>query len=366
MTTRQKPSRANIVRQRRNSQIPRNQVRDRSKATSHTGGFHEERRRAGTGQTSRTSRQAYRPESIFLPVEPRPISPTTLHRMKGATLRQTFGVSSPVNTKGRMVKNPHQKGYDFAFNLGRTAVRTPLVSLPSLGSRWISAGLTLILIVLLYTMGTANTFKVAAVEMTGNQRLDPVDVSTSLGLTGKPIFKAVPSKIKTDLLAAFPDLARVSVSVIFPNHLRVAVVERTPVLEWHQGNDTKWIDANGIAFPRRGDVQGLVQISASSDPPKPPAHAQESPNEQHFIDPSMVQAILALYPQIPGGAPMIYDSKYGMGWQDPRGWSVYFGQNTQQIEMKKQIYQAILDTFSQQGIQPTLVSVAYLDAPFYK
>ena len=39
---------------------------------------------------------------------------------------------------------------------------------------------------------------------------------------------------------------------------------------------------------------------------------------------------------------------------------------TQDIEMKKTVYQAIMDSFSRQGIQPTLISVAYLDAPFYK
>ena len=50
----------------------------------------------------------------------------------------------------------------------------------------------------------------------------------------------------------------------------------------------------------------------------------------------------------------------------PRGWSVYFGQNSQDIEMKKKVYQAMLDTFTKQGIQPTLISVAYVDAPFYK
>jgi hypothetical protein len=55
-----------------------------------------------------------------------------------------------------------------------------------------------------------------------------------------------------------------------------------------------------------------------------------------------------------------------MGWQDPRGWSVYFGQNTQDIPMKLAAYQTIEDTFTQQGIQPTLISVEYLDAPFYK
>jgi hypothetical protein len=79
-----------------------------------------------------------------------------------------------------------------------------------------------------------------------------------------------------------------------------------------------------------------------------------------------VQAIITLAPQIPPGAPMIYDPGYGMGWQDPRGWSVFFGQDTQDIEMKKNVYQAITDLLSRQGIQPTLISVAYLDAPFYK
>ena len=34
--------------------------------------------------------------------------------------------------------------------------------------------------------------------------------------------------------------------------------------------------------------------------------------------------------------------------------------------MKLKVYQAILDKITQQGIQPTLISMEYLDAPFYK
>ena len=385
MTTQQKPSRANTVRQRRSSQIPKERVRERSKPASKSPG-------TGTGQTSRTSRQAYRPASVFLPVEPRPIAPTTLRQMKGGSLRQAqgsalrqiFGVSSPANAKGNPVqrmtntqrtgtRNPHGtrtrtlgKGYDFAFSLGRTAVRAPLLSLPNLGSRWVSAGLTLLLGLLLYTLGTAKPFKVAAVEVTGNHRLDTAEVSASLGLTGQPSYKAVPSLIEKDLRTIFPELSGVTVKVTFPNHIRVAVDERMPILAWYQDGNTTWIDPNGIAFTPRGNVPDLVQIASNGNPPKPPVDPQKSMYDQGFIRPAMVQAILTLYPQVPGGAPMIYDPKYGMGWQDPRGWAVYFGQNTQEIEMKKKVYQAILDTFSQQGIQPTLVSVAYLDAPFYK
>ncbi len=36
------------------------------------------------------------------------------------------------------------------------------------------------------------------------------------------------------------------------------------------------------------------------------------------------------------------------------------------IPMKKMVYQAIVDTLTLQGIQPTLISVEYLNAPFYK
>ena len=51
-----------------------------------------------------------------------------------------------------MTRNPHRQGYDIAFSLGHTAVRAPLLNLPNLGSRWVSAGLTLLLGFLLYTM----------------------------------------------------------------------------------------------------------------------------------------------------------------------------------------------------------------------
>jgi hypothetical protein len=69
---------------------------------------------------------------------------------------------------------------------------------------------------------------------------------------------------------------------------------------------------------------------------------------------------------IPAGMPMTYDPVYGMGWQDPRGWNVYFGQDAKDISMKKNVYQAIVDTLLLQGVQPTLISVEYLNAPFYK
>jgi cell division protein FtsQ len=347
MTTLEKKSRSDSVRQRRSTQT-------RSKATGNTP-------KTVSRITTGTARQTYHPaKSIRLPVEPRSIA--------ARAIRQSSG-SKPTRGKvfNRMVRGGSRYGSEFAFSLGRTSVHAPAFSLPELGPRWISAGLTLLLGIMLYTMWTANTFQVETAEVSGNQRLATAEVSSMLGLVGHPIFEAIPAKIQEDLRTAFPDLEKVSVSVAFPNHIRVNVVERKPILIWSKdGAVTTWIDAKGVAFTPRGEVSGLIPIVANGNPPTPAEDPAKSKFDQAFIDPSKVQAILTLFPQVPAGSPMVYDPIYGMGWQDPGGWSVYFGLTPQDMETKKIVYQSILDTFKQKGIQPTLISMEYLDAPFYK
>jgi POTRA domain, FtsQ-type len=326
-------------------------------------------------KTKQMPHPTYRTGSLLLPGEPKLATHRTPVTSSRVRQTQTSGLHPhPMQARaaGRMgtIKTgrqaSHRNGYDFAFSLGRTAVHAPALNLPQLGPRWISAGLTLLLGLVLYSMWTAHTFMVSGPEVTGNQRLTAADVSAALGVTGQPIFTAIPSVIETNLRTAFPDLASVSVQVGFPNHIYVNVVERTPVLVWSQGGNITWIDSNGVSFTPRGNVAGLIPIAANGNPPKLSADPNQTAYNQAFIDPAMVQAIQTLYPQVPAGSPMIYDPAYGMGWQDPRGWSVYFGQNTQDIPMKEKVYQAILDTITKQGTQPTLIDVEYLDAPFYK
>jgi cell division protein FtsQ len=326
-------------------------------------------------KTKQTPRPTYRTGSLLLPGKPQlatrrtPVSSTKIRQAQTGGLRSHSVQARAAGRMGTLKTGrqaARQNGYDLAFNVGRTAVRAPAFNLPQLSPRWISAGLTLLLGLVLYAMWTANTFRVSGAEVSGNQRLSAADISAALGVTGQPILEAIPSQIEANLRTAFPDLASVSVQVGFPNHIYVNVVERTPVLVWSQSGNITWIDSNGVSFMPHGNVPGLIPIASNGNPPKLAADPKQTTYNQAFIDPAMVQAIETLYPQVPAGSPMIYDPIYGMGWQDPRGWSVYFGQNTQDIPMKEKVYQAILDTITKQGIQPTLISVEYLDAPFYK
>ncbi len=327
MTTLQKTSRAEFVRQRRGAP-KKSQAKPAPRTT-----------------TTQTARRAYHPASVYLPVEPRPMA---------------------RRTSSHATKKPRRNGYDIAFTLGRADVRAPALTIPQLGPRWVSAALTLFLGFMLYTMWTASPFLVTVAEVRGNQRLGAAEVNAMLGIIGQPIFKAVPAQMEANLHTAYSDLESIEVHVGFPNRITVDVVERTPILAWYQNGVVTWIDDSGMSFTPRGEVPGLVAVAANGTP----TQVQNDPAlplyEQKFIAPEMVQALTVLAPDVPAGMPMIYDPQYGMGWQDPRGWTVYFGQNTRDIPMKKVVYQAIVDTLTLQGIQPTLISVEYLNAPFYK
>jgi len=334
MTTKPAYNRSDFVRQRRKSRTS-----------------NPPRTTTGVSRPAAATRTTYRAESLLLPGKP--VARQTSQPMARPQTRTSRGT-----TRGQR--------YDIAFSLGRADVRAPSISLPQFGPRWVSAGITLALVFLLYTLWTASTFTVQAAEVTGAARLGVSEISLATDMVGAPIFMAVPAQIQENLRVAFPDVASVEVKVAFPNRVIVTVEERMPLLSWFQYGGTTWIDADGVAFTPRGEAQGLIQVSSNGVPPLVQNPEGTPIYEMKFIAPEMVQAIVILAPHVPSGLAMIYDPQYGMGWQEASGRFVYFGQNTDNIPMKLAVYDALVASLAQQGIQPTLISVEYLETPIYK
>lgn len=301
---------------------------------------------------TQTRKTVYRPETVYLPVPPRPVKQTRTPRGKA---------TRPAAKKSR------RQRYDIAFSMGRTDVRTPGIALPQFGTRWLSGLLCAALIFILYSVWTSATFKLSGAEISGNQRLVETEINAALRVIGQPIFVAIPAKMTENLLNDYPDLSSVDVHVAFPNRIIVNVIERTPLIAWYQDGKMAWLDAQGMAFPPRGQPGNLISVVANGDPPPVQVDpAQSTSQKPPFLDPALVQVITVLYPHIPGGASLLYDTQFGLGWQDMRGWQVYFGQNSDDIPMKLNVYQAIVDRLTNQGIRPALISVEYLDAPFFR
>ena len=116
-------------------------------------------------------------------------------------------------------------------------------------------------------------------------------------------------------------------------------------------------------------MPGVVSAAPEMEMPNlPGVLAQESTNNstKMKLSPDLVAAILALGEKMPADTLLVYDSEHGLGWNDPNGWQVYFGQEDQDMEMKLSVYETLVDHLKNEGIQPELISVEYVHAPYYR
>ena len=294
----------------------------------------------------------YRPENVKTPVKPR--------------------VTNKYSQSRQVPYNSNRRHYEIAFNTSRTSVRTPGITLPTLGPRLVSGILIIVMGLFLLTLWNSTIFQITGARVIGNQRLSESEINAALQVIGKPIFTAVPEEIRKDLNSVYPDIASVNVKIGLPNQVIINIKERTPMILWQEvDGNAYWIDSQGVKFPARGQAENLVTVIAHGEPQIPPVETSDSSGNNSgktnaFIDPAMIKTITELAAIAPAGAAITFDPSYGLGWSDPRGWLVYFGENTQNVSMKMTIYQAIIDKLTQEGVQPTMISVEYLDAPFYR
>ncbi len=244
------------------------------------------------------------------------------------------------------------------------------VDLPAIRVEWraASAFLTVLLSVALYLMWTSPYFMVAAPQINGNQYLASEEIIEALDLSGTAIFSIMPQDLEHQLLLAHPSLKTVEITVSLPNIVRVSVTERVPVLIWQQEGGMAWIDAEGIAFRANSHVDGLITVSALGPPPAPvmdaSTHNEWAPPA--YIHPDLVASLQALVAHVPAGTPITYDPESGLGWTDPRGWTVQLGDITQDFGLKLRLYETMTNWFVQNNIQPVLVNIEYPHTPYYR
>jgi len=276
-------------------------------------------------------------------------------------------------------KRPKKKGkrakrrFDIALPTPGVEVRMP--SIPSVRVDWrlLSLLLVLLLSAVLYYVFNSPTYRVYDVQVDGLVRLSDDTISRSLLVYNKPIFIIEPEALEDQIINTYPGVVSTSVRVGFPARVEVLIEEREPVVAWEQDSDIQWVDAQGMAFPKRGEAENLVRVVASASPPAPFVLEDESTEAGEkslkvFMSAKMVESIVALNGNAPEGVPIVFDDSHGFGWRDPSGWDVYFGSPTADTDMvmKLSIYEAVVQRLRADGIQPAMISVEYLHAPYYR
>lgn len=247
----------------------------------------------------------------------------------------------------------------------------PQISLPqvSAGPRWISFLLLSLFVAGLYLLLNSDPFIVRRTIISGNQRLSAAEIDSVLGVLQQPAVLLNPAQVEYNVLTVFPEIAAVWVEISLPAEVKITVQERLPIAAWVQDGNTLWVDAAGYAFPPRGEDQSLMLVQAAGAPPAPsltPEQAAGAPGAKPFLPPSLAQGLTTIRDLLPEGASLVYDPRYGLGWNDPGGWQAYFGASIDDLALKLQIYQALVRHLTSQEIHPALISVEYPAAPYYR
>jgi hypothetical protein len=281
----------------------------------------------------------------------------------------------PVTARGTSYAAPRQAQHAparrFQTALGGALPQTRL-NIPHLlpdvwsGARLVSLTLVFVLIGALYFLWTSPTFHVTQPLITGAARMDPTRIAAGLGVDGQSIFLMRADELEARLRLGFPELASAQVTIGLPNQVSVSVTERQPIILWQQGEGYTWVDSSGVAFHPHGQVDGLILVRALAAPPGGLPAEGDPFAPPAYVAPDIVKAIQTLAPSAAPGSTLIYDPADGLGWNDGRGWQVFFGTDPKDMTLKLQVYQSLVDSLLQRNIYPVLISVVHADAPYYR
>jgi cell division protein FtsQ len=240
----------------------------------------------------------------------------------------------------------------------------------------------------LLTAWRSPLYKVSTVQIKGLSRLSENDVLNTLNIYGRHIFALEKNSVIEPLIREFPELRDIRVEFSLPARVFLSVKERQPMIAWQTNDTLIWIDSEGYLIPARGEVEQMLTIQANAIPAyritideetenignviRDKPQIKEASGDQTFfsypkqIDSNLLTAILQLNAWMPDESVLLYQEKRGIGWKDVRGWDVFIGSKLENINDKMLMYETIVRKLDEQGIHPSMVSVEFLHAPYYR
>ncbi|MCC6147248.1 MAG: FtsQ-type POTRA domain-containing protein [Anaerolineaceae bacterium] len=288
------------------------------------------------------------------------------------------GVGTPL-AKRAATNRPRRK---LVIPLGSAGAEMHMPATPSirLGWRLVSGLIVLITSAAIFAILNIPFLQINTPKITGIQRVPAADIEAVLGAQGMPIVQFNPNTARTALETSFPEFKEVNIQLGIPAQLSINVSERQPIIAWQDGNQTRWVDEEGVLFPPRGDGGSLLVVQSSTPPPlemsmdlptetktvSPAAEKTPAPPTYERLNRSLLNAILQMNSLMPQGAILVYSTEQGLGWLAPEGWQVYMGDWMENLDIKMKVYNAMVDYLNQQGISPVMISIAQANAPFYR
>lgn len=282
-----------------------------------------------------------------------------------------------------------KRQYYYSLGASGAELRLPALPMISMGWKGISAILAVFSALITFALAFSPQFQVSDIKVEGISRLTAGDIEAVLGVRGMQVVAFDTQTARADLQRAFPELDNIKIHVGLPAKITIKVTELQPAVAWSTGDTTYWVAANGVILPPRGEPGELLTIGSDSPPPLLPLADPEdqlaisNPVQSatgvapiaaapvdiwgRQIDPNTLKRMIDLQSMIPADSKLVYSSLNGLGWEEPSGLDVYIGHDLTDFDLKVSMYQSIMASLQQQGVQPRdMISVEFINAPFFR
>lgn len=243
---------------------------------------------------------------------------------------------------------------ELALGLGTAAL--PRVAFPRVGWRVLSFTVAALFGWFLVYAMTAPRFFIESINLAGARFVPGDEIYRAADVHAKNVFWLDTSVIEANI-EDIPAIMDATVVLQWPPNLHVEVAERAPVLAWSQGGQTLWIDEQGSAFAVRGEISDLLPILVDDAVEPWPLDATVPEN--------VITGALELKALRPNIELLHYDTRYGLSYQDGRGWRGYFGVGAG-MESKLIVYETLVDDLMARRIYPAMIDVGNPDSPYYR
>lgn len=313
-----------------------------------------------------------------------------MRRVYSASSAPLPDLSLPKTVKKRKQRNSRQR------------ISRPLTGVKGvvLNSRWISLAIVALAAYALFVIGGDDRFYLNYIPVEGASTIDLNDIVTESGLAGSHIFAADPQEA-ADRIGEVGGVVTATVTLHWPNDVVIRIREKPPLATWQEGEELFWIDEDGQLTDARAQTVGLLNIIseipvatdiqsepfgatvelATGDTSMDEAGANEQADEgnadngeptadeagsmAHFVPRDVLIGALQLRELRPNIDKLYYKPSDGLGYQDGRGWTAYFGTG-RDMHQKLVVYETIVANLLERGARPAYISVANQYKPYYR
>jgi cell division septal protein FtsQ len=295
--------------------------------------------------------------------KPIPRSELVRRRRLQQTKRRYEAVTQAARTVRPLVSRPRHTGTAAVVRRGFSArsliPRVRLPSLPHVTVSWRLASLSLVVLLgamLIRLIVDPAMYLNRGINLGGAALVPGEEIYRASGVAGQHIFWVDPVKVQQNVLSV-PGVASATVTVEWPSTVTIIVRERIPVVKWVEGEREWWVDAEGQKFKARGDLPGLIPITVDD--------VRDNVRSYQAVPVEAIAGALQLRELRPNIELLHYDTLDGLSYQDGRNWRGYFGVGANMAQ-KLAVYETLVDNLLSRGIQPALISVENVKAPYYR